>query len=161
MSLCTRERRSLWGIQDALDRSDPRLASLFTIFFRLTQEEEMPDNEQLRVRVDRLTARGRHIKMAALSRLRVIMIAPVALAVTVTALLIGGWSGSPAACKAAPAASNTRSWQGRSWPVRSWPVRSWPGRSWQDRSQPGRTTTSARLWPAVCQMPWRPAMAAR
>jgi len=151
MSLCTRERRSLWGIQDALDRSDPRLASLFTIFFRLTQEEEMPDNEQLRVRIDRLTARGRRIKTAALSRLRVIMVAPVALAVTVAALLIGGWwSGSPAACKATPAASNTRSWHGRSW----------PGRSWQDRSWPGRAT-STRLWPAVCQLTWRPAMAAR
>ena len=155
MSLRTRERRSLWGIQDALDRSDPRLASLFTIFFRLTQEEEMPDNEQLRVRVDRLTARVGHVKMAAVSRLRVIMIAPVALAVTVAALLIGGWSGSPAMCKATPAASNTRLWQGRSWQGRSW-----PGRSWQDRSWPGRTT-SARLWPAVCQSPWRPAMAAR
>ena len=160
MSLRTRERRSLWGIQDTLDRSDPRLASLFTIFFRLTQEEEMPDNERLRVRVDRLTARVRHIKMAAVSRLRVIMIAPVALAVTVAALLIGGWSGSPAVCKATPAASNTLLWQGRSWPGRSWPGRSSPGRSWQDRSWPGRTT-SARLWPAVCQLPWRPAMAAR
>ena len=37
-----RERRTLRGIQDALDRSDPRLASLFAFFSQLTQEEEMP-----------------------------------------------------------------------------------------------------------------------
>ncbi len=135
MSLPARERRTLRGIQDALDRSDPRLASLYAFFCELTQEEEMPHSERLRVRADRFTARGRHFRRAVLSRLRVIVIAPVALAVTAGALLIGGWSGSPGACKAAPPTSHIQRLQGR--------------------------TPSPSLRPGVCQLPWRPAMAAR
>ncbi len=64
MSLPARERRRLSGIQCALDRSDPRLASLFATFSRLTQEEEMPHFERLRVRADRFAARGKYLKLA-------------------------------------------------------------------------------------------------
>ncbi len=107
MSLPARERRRLHGIQITLDRSDPRLASLFATFSRLAQEEEMPNIERLRVRADRLAARGRNFQTAVLSRLRVILITPVALVATAAALLIGGWSGGPGACKATPAASHS------------------------------------------------------
>jgi hypothetical protein len=75
-------------------------------------------------------------EQAPMRRLRVIVIAPVALAVTAVALLTGGWSSSPGACKAAPAASHSsHSMQGR--------------------------TPSNRVRPALCQLPGRPAMAAR
>jgi hypothetical protein len=107
MSLPARERRRLSGIQCALDRSDPRLASLFATFSRLTREEEMPHFERLRVRADRLAARGKHIKLAVLGRMRLILIAPVALAATACALLIGGWSSNPGTCKAAPATAHS------------------------------------------------------
>ncbi len=105
MSLPARERRRLSGIQCALDRSDPRLASLFATFSRLTREEEMPHFERLRVRADRFAARGKQIKLAVLGRMRLILIAPLALAATAGALLIGGWSGNPGACKATAAAT--------------------------------------------------------
>jgi hypothetical protein len=107
MSLPARERRRLNGIQTALDHSDPRLASLFATFSRLVQDEEMPNMERLRIRADRLAARGKHVQTAVLSRLRVILITPVALVAAAAALLIGGWSGGPGACKAAPAASHS------------------------------------------------------
>jgi hypothetical protein len=107
MSLPARERRRLLGIQCALDRSDPRLASLFATFSRLTQEEEMPHFEQLRVRADRFAARGKQVKLAVFGRMRLILIAPLALAATAGALLIGGWSSSPGACRAAPAAAHS------------------------------------------------------
>ena len=130
MSLPARERRRLSGIQGALDRSDPRLASLFATFSQLAREEEMPHSERLRVRVDRFAARGRHIRVAMLGRLRIILITPVALAAAAAALLIGGWSGSPGACKARPATAH---------------------------SSHGRTPAPARL--AMCQTTgWRPAM---
>ena len=104
MSLPARERRSLSAIQGALDRSDPRLASLFAIFSQLTLEEEMPHLERLRVTADRFTARGRHVRMAVLSRLRILLITPLALAATAGALLICGWSNNPGACKVPPTA---------------------------------------------------------
>jgi hypothetical protein len=107
MSLPARERRRLSGIQCALDRSDPRLASLFATFSRLTRDEEMPHFERLRVRADRLAARGKNIRLAVFSRMRLILIAPLALAATTGALLIGGWSNNPGACRATPAAAHS------------------------------------------------------
>ena len=107
MSLPARERRRLSGIQCALDRSDPRLASLFATFSRLTRDEEMPHFERLRVRADRLAARGKNIRLAVFSRMRLILIAPLALAATAGALLIGGWSNNPSACRATPAAAHS------------------------------------------------------
>ena len=100
MSLRSRERRILNGIQGALGTSDPQLASLFATFSRLMCDEEMPHLEQLRVRIDRLAARGRRARKAVARRLRVIVIAPVALTAAAVALMLGGWSSSPGACKA-------------------------------------------------------------
>lgn len=108
MSLPARERRCLTGIEAELDRSDPRLVSLFATFSRLTREEEMPPMERLRVRVDCATQRGRRLRKAALGRLRLIIIAPVAMAATCLALLVGGWSSGPSPCnKVRPAASHS------------------------------------------------------
>jgi hypothetical protein len=107
MSLPARERRRLVVIQGVLHRSDPSLVSLFTIFSRLAQEEEMPHMERLRVRADRLTAQARHVRAAVFTRLRLIVITPVALVAAAAALLIGGWSGGPGACKATTAASQS------------------------------------------------------
>lgn len=107
MSLPARERRRLRGIQGALDHSDPRLTSLFATFSRLAREEEMPHFERLRVRADWITGRGRYLRMAVVSRLRIILFTPVALAATAGALLIGGWSSGPGACKAAPAMAHS------------------------------------------------------
>ncbi|MGE5288706.1 MAG: hypothetical protein ACM3ML_16205 [Micromonosporaceae bacterium] len=107
MSLTARERRRLTGIQDVLDHSDPGLVSLFTIFSRLAQEEEMPHMERLRVRADRLAAQGKKVRTALVSRLQVILITPVALIAAAAALLIGGWSGGQGACKATTSASQS------------------------------------------------------
>jgi hypothetical protein len=133
MSLRPRERRRLSGIQGTLGRCDPGLVSLFAIFSRLAQGEEMPAAERLRVRVDRLAARGRGLPRLALSRLRIIVIAPVALGAAAAALLLGGWSGNPGTCKAMAAAHSA---------LRGAPV-------------PPRLS----FCPPV--MPWRPAIAGR
>ena len=108
MSLPARERRRLSGIQTALHQSDPQLVSLFATFSRLTGEEEMPHMERLRVRVDQFAARGRQLRTGAFSRIRLIVIAPVALAAACAALLIGGWSANPSACRARPAATHAQ-----------------------------------------------------
>lgn len=47
MGLPVGQRRSLDEIETSLRASDPRLASLFTIFTRLNHDEEMPVIEQL------------------------------------------------------------------------------------------------------------------
>ena len=50
MSLPAAEERALTGIEQALRSRDPRLSALFSIFTRLTRQEEMPAIEQLRRR---------------------------------------------------------------------------------------------------------------
>ncbi|HUK70759.1 MAG TPA: hypothetical protein VLW50_18705 [Streptosporangiaceae bacterium] len=141
MSLRARERRRLRDIQGALGHSDPQLASVFAIFSQLAREEEMPGLERLRVRADRFTAQRANMRMAVLSRLRIILITPVALAATAGALLVGGWSSGPGTCKAAPAMTHSSH-----------------GRAPSTRLRP------TRLRPATarCQStPWRPVMAGR
>lgn len=59
MSLSTQEQQALDSIEDGLAGSDPRLASLLTIFTRLTSGEAMPAREKLRTRGWRATARPR------------------------------------------------------------------------------------------------------
>jgi hypothetical protein len=48
MGLPARQRRVLGRIESALRGSDPRLAALYSIFARLTRDEEMPRIEQVR-----------------------------------------------------------------------------------------------------------------
>jgi hypothetical protein len=47
MSLPACQERILSGIEDALRKGEPRLASRFAIFSRLTRGEELPGTEQL------------------------------------------------------------------------------------------------------------------
>ena len=56
MSLNEPEIRALGSIQDGLAGSDPRLASMLTIFSRLAVGEEMPVREKIRVRRGRPAA---------------------------------------------------------------------------------------------------------
>jgi len=57
MSFTELERQALGSIADGLAGSDPRLASMLTIFSRLAAGEEMPAREKTRVRRGRLAAR--------------------------------------------------------------------------------------------------------
>ena len=57
MSLTEPETQALGSIADGLAGSDPRLASMLTIFSRLAAGEEMPTREKTRVRRGRPTAR--------------------------------------------------------------------------------------------------------
>jgi hypothetical protein len=56
MSFTEPERQALSSIADGLAGSDPRLASMLTIFCRLAVGEEMPAREKTRVRRGRLAA---------------------------------------------------------------------------------------------------------
>jgi hypothetical protein len=69
MGLPARQRRRLEGIENKLCSSDPRLAAMFTIFGRLTGDEEMPRIEELRHRAAVLALRIRLWLAAARSRL--------------------------------------------------------------------------------------------
>jgi hypothetical protein len=56
MSFTELERQALGSIADGLAGSDPRLASMLTIFSRLAAGEEMPAREKIRVRRGRSSA---------------------------------------------------------------------------------------------------------
>jgi len=68
VSLPVRQRRVLERIESRLRGSDPRLAAMFTIFSRLTREEEMPRIEELRHRAAILLAMVR-LRLAFIGRL--------------------------------------------------------------------------------------------
>ena len=99
MGLPASQRRNLEEIEIDLRGSDPRLASLFTIFTRLNIDEEMPRVEQLRARAARLTSllagAGRWLMSSRRARLRSALLLPAALVAVVSAILVGtGISGS-------------------------------------------------------------------
>ena len=71
MGLPARQLKVLDRIETTLRGSDPRLASLYAIFTRLTRDEEMPRIEQLRYNAVRVMTRLR-LMLAAISRRRVI-----------------------------------------------------------------------------------------
>jgi len=56
MSLNQLERQALGSIADGLAGSDPRLASMLTIFSRLAAGEDMPAREKIRIRRGRPAA---------------------------------------------------------------------------------------------------------
>jgi hypothetical protein len=77
--------------------SDPRLVALFSIFTRLTWDEEMPRIEEVRARLARfggwLAWRTRPIRRhipRPSARVKTILFFPAALAAVACALLIGG-----------------------------------------------------------------------
>jgi hypothetical protein len=67
MGLPARQRRVLESIESRLRGSDPRLAAMFTIFARLTRDEQMPRIEELRQRAELQIARLR-LFMSAIGR---------------------------------------------------------------------------------------------
>ena len=101
MGLPVGQQRILDGIADALRASEPRLASMFAIFTRLTSNEPQPGQEQL----------GGHGRCATvlsfLSRvpgwrsgagLRLLVFAQVAIALVLLVVLVGLNTRSPARC---------------------------------------------------------------
>src|SRR6266567_980159 len=81
MGLPVGQRKHLDKIESSLRASDPRLASLFTIFTRLSEDEEMPALEQLRASAVHLwlwlrfrrTAFGRWLGTSAGARVRTVL----------------------------------------------------------------------------------------
>jgi len=64
MSFTELERQALGSIEDDLAGSDPRLASMLSIFSRLAAGEEMPTREKIRIRRGRPAARRpRHARL--------------------------------------------------------------------------------------------------
>jgi hypothetical protein len=116
MSLPACQERVLRGIESALRRGEPRLASIFAIFTRLTRDEELPRTEQLVQRpwpqrwLDRAGVRsrrrrrgGRAITWASgrpATRLRAMILIPVLLIMTASGLAFASSSGTHA-CPAA------------------------------------------------------------
>jgi hypothetical protein len=62
MSLTEPETQALSSIADGLAGSDPRLASMLTIFSRLAAGEDMPTRQKTRVRRGRPAARPRRAR---------------------------------------------------------------------------------------------------
>jgi hypothetical protein len=106
VSLPARQQRMLNRIDRMLRDSDPRLVALFTIFTRLTWDEEIPRIEQVRARLSRIGSwfarRAEPVRRRASRvprRVKAILVFPAALAAVACALLIG--SSGPAAHRCA------------------------------------------------------------
>jgi hypothetical protein len=102
MGLPVRQRRVLERIEYALRGSDPKLAALYTIFARLTRDEEMPRAEQLRHSAVMILTRLLHIPGAIAARLhfrlvprqRAVLLFPLAVALAVASLVFAARSSS-------------------------------------------------------------------
>ena len=107
MGLPARQRRVLGRIEIALRGSDPRLAALYSIFARLTRDEEMPRVEQLRHWAVQLPARARRrlgsiaarIFGRLIPRQRAVLLFPVALSLAVVSIVIAARSGPAPNCE--------------------------------------------------------------
>jgi hypothetical protein len=100
MGLPTCQQRILESIEAKLAESDPRLASLFGIFTRLTRADTMPRFEQLTVRpaidvLTRLAAWSRRLGRRPAARVRALVVLPAALTAMACALTLAfGFAGS-------------------------------------------------------------------
>jgi hypothetical protein len=97
VSLPASQRRTLKRIDLMLRDSDPRLAALFSIFTRLTWDEEIPRIEEVRARLARFgswialragSARRRIPRPSA--QVKAILLFPAALAALACAILLAG-----------------------------------------------------------------------
>ena len=114
MTLPVSQQRTLDRIERKLRDSDPGLTALFTIFTRLTWNEEIPRIEEIRARLTRIggvivrhaePARRRTPRIP--SHVKAILLFPAALAALACALLIGNSGPAAHRCAAtvrAPAA---------------------------------------------------------
>ena len=117
MSLPACQERVLSVIEDALRRGEPRLASRFAIFSRLTRDEELPRTEQLmpqpwlrrvlasagrawRFVFPPPTSRGR-AAMRPATRLRAVVVLPVLLIIMASAAIVTAIAGTQP-CAQAP-----------------------------------------------------------
>jgi len=155
MSLPARQERVLSGIEKALRAGEPRLASRFAIFTRLTRDEELPRTEQIapqswlqralacagracRVLFSRPQARGGAAARPA-ARLRAVVVLPVLLimmaSATVATAMARTHSCAPAPRR--PAITQTR------WPTCAAAQAAVPGtQSTRHHPAPGRTLHS-------------------
>lgn len=118
MGLPASQRRVLEKIENALRGSDPRLASLFAIFGRLTRDEDMPGIEELRHRMVltmlrlrlMIGPRGRPLRARRRSRQagrpRVALVFPLALALIALTIVAAARFGGTSTCTAIAATSN-------------------------------------------------------
>jgi hypothetical protein len=112
VGLPARQRRLLDRIEDSLEGTDPRLATMFAIFGRLTLDEEMPRIEELRhrlaimflrIRLWMAPGRGRgptrvRGRLHARARIRrpAALLFPIALVMaTATIVLVARFGGAP------------------------------------------------------------------
>ena len=96
MSLPASQQRTLNRIDRTLRDSDPRLVALFSIFTRLTWDEDMPRIEEIRARLARFGAwiawRTQPVRRRIphpSARVKAILFFPAALAAVACALLLG------------------------------------------------------------------------
>jgi len=119
MGLPASQRRVLDKIEDALRAADPRLASLFAMFGRLTGDEEMPRTEELRHRALAAMLRARLLLASAgqrrrpghggrlPARQRYALFFPLALALMALTIVVAARFGGAGTCTAMTAASST------------------------------------------------------
>jgi glycerol uptake facilitator-like aquaporin len=106
MGLPVRQRRVLEHIESSLQGSDPKLAAIYAIFARLNQGEEMPRVEQLRhtalvalIRIRlAMTALPAWLRIRIIPRQPAILIFPLAIALTVAAIVFAARSSSGNSC---------------------------------------------------------------
>jgi hypothetical protein len=102
VGLPARQRRVLERIESTLRGSDPKLAALYAIFARLTQDEEMPRVEQLRHRAFLMLIRIRMALVGFVPRLhfrlvprqKAVLFFPLAVALAVTSIVFAARSSS-------------------------------------------------------------------
>lgn len=117
MGLPARQRRILQRTECALQGSDPRLDTLFSIFTRLVQDEDMPGIEQVHARLALLTDRllGRPARTAARATrwlraprragVRAALFFPAALGLLAATVVVGLKFPGTSWCPATPRAS--------------------------------------------------------
>jgi hypothetical protein len=119
MGLPVRQRRVLGRIDCALRGSDPRLAALFSIFARLTRDEDMPRIEQVRARAALMAGRllgppartltrfARWFGAPRRARVRTALFFPAALGLVAAAVIVGSSFPSTNRCSPAPRTART------------------------------------------------------
>ena len=107
MGLPACQQRRLDRIAGTLLARDPKLASLFSIFTRLTRQEPMPSRENLdgsgRLRRALQALRGSMGWLRPRVWLRPVVLVPLALAAVLSGLVLSPLAASPRACGSAPA----------------------------------------------------------
>ena len=114
MSLPAGQQRVLDGIGEALRRTEPRLASMFAIFTRLSKDEPPPRREQLAARgpfaslaaawrrPPRWDISGADISRVMRTRRMMLFVSELAIAFVVLAALVGLTARGPAGCASTP-----------------------------------------------------------